>query len=86
MRKKRIFLFFEIFIFTLFIGIFQFFPYITLVNFWFQATGHSFSPNEQTDGRTDRHTRKRKKRKNANFEKQKYVYFSHVPSITQLKN
>ena len=44
MRKKRIFLFFEIFIFTLFIGIFRFFPYITLVNFWFQATGHSFSP------------------------------------------
>ena len=44
MRKKRIFLFFEIFIFTLFIGIFRFFPYITLVNFWFQATGHRFSP------------------------------------------
>ena len=44
MRKKHIFLFFEIFIFTLFIGIFRFFPYITLVNFWFQATGHSFSP------------------------------------------
>ena len=44
MRKKRIFLFFEIFIFTLFIGIFRFFPYITLVNFWFQASGHSFSP------------------------------------------
>ena len=35
MRKKRIFLFFEIFIFTPFIGIFRFFPYITLVNFWF---------------------------------------------------
>ena len=44
MRKKRIFLFFEIFIFTLFIGIFRFFPYITLVNFGFQTTGHSFSP------------------------------------------
>ena len=44
MRKKRFFLFFEIFIFTLFIGIFRFFPYITLVNFWFQASGHSFSP------------------------------------------
>ena len=44
MRKKRIFLFFEIFIFTLFIGIFRFFPYITIVNFWFQASGHSFSP------------------------------------------
>ena len=44
MRKKSIFLFFEIFIFTLFIGIFRFFPYITLVNFLFQATGHSFSP------------------------------------------
>ena len=44
MRKKRIFLFFKIFIFTLFIGIFRFFPYITLVNFWFQASGHSFSP------------------------------------------
>ena len=43
MRKKRIFLFFEIFIFTLFIGIFLFFPYITLVNFCFQATSHSFS-------------------------------------------
>ena len=41
-RKKRIFLFFEIFIFTLFIGIFRFFPYITLVNFWFQATGNIF--------------------------------------------
>ena len=36
MRKKRIFLFFEIFIFTLFIGIFRFFPYITLVNLCFQ--------------------------------------------------
>ena len=44
MRKKRIFLFFEIFIFSLFIGIFRFFPYITLVNFWFQASGHSFLP------------------------------------------
>ena len=44
MRKKRIFLFFEIFIFTLFIGIFRFFPYITLVHFLFQATGHSFTP------------------------------------------
>ena len=44
MRKKRIFLFFKIFIFTLFIGIFRFFPYITLVNFRVQATGHSFSP------------------------------------------
>ena len=42
--KNAIFLFFEIFIFTLFIGIFRFFPYITLVNFWFQASGHSFSP------------------------------------------
>ena len=38
-----IFSLFEIFIFTLFIGIFQFFPYITLVIFLFQATGHSFS-------------------------------------------
>ena len=44
MRKKSNFLFFEIFIFTLFIGIFRFLPYITLVNFWFQASGHSFSP------------------------------------------
>ena len=44
MRKKTIFLFFEIFIFTLFIGIFRFFPYITLIYFWFPATGHSFSP------------------------------------------
>ena len=43
-EKNTFFLFFEIFIFTLFIGIFRFFPYITLVNFWFQATGHSFSP------------------------------------------
>ena len=42
-EKKRIFLFFKIFIFTLVIGIFRFFPYITLVNFCFQATGHSFS-------------------------------------------
>merc|ERR1711923_229321 len=44
MKKKPHFLFFEIFIFTLFIGIFRLFPYITLVNFWFQAPGHSFSP------------------------------------------
>ena len=44
MRKKRIFLFFEILIFSLFIGIFRFFPYITLVHFLFQATGQSFSP------------------------------------------
>ena len=29
---------------TLFMDIFRFFPYITLVNFGFQATGHSFSP------------------------------------------
>jgi len=44
MRKKNtFFLFFEMFIFMLFIGIFRFFSYITLVNFWFQATGHSFS-------------------------------------------
>ena len=49
-RKKRTFLFFEIFIFTLFIGIFRFFPYITLVNFWFQATGHSFSPGNMIFG------------------------------------
>ena len=33
----------EILFFTLFIGIFRFFPYITLVNLCFQATGHSFS-------------------------------------------
>ena len=50
MRKKRIFLFFEIFIFTLFIGIFRFFPYITLVNFGFQATGHRFSPRNMING------------------------------------
>ena len=43
MRKKRIFLFFEIFIFTLSMDIFRFFLYITLVKCWFQATGHSFS-------------------------------------------
>jgi len=43
-RKKRFFLFFEIFIFTLSIGLFRFFPYITLVHFLFQATGHIFSP------------------------------------------
>ena len=42
MRKKRIF-FFKIFIFTLLIGIFLFFPNTTLVFFLFQATGHSFS-------------------------------------------
>ena len=41
MRKKRIFLFFETFIFTLFL---TFFPYITLVIIFFQATSHSFSP------------------------------------------
>ena len=40
-KNKKMFLFFEIVIFT---GIFRFFPYITLVNFWFQATGHTFSP------------------------------------------
>ena len=44
MRKKRIFLFFEIFIFTLFIGIFRLLPYITQIFYFFQATGHSFSP------------------------------------------
>ena len=42
-EKKKHFLFFGIFIFTLFIGIFRFFPYIILVNFSFQATGHSLS-------------------------------------------
>ena len=45
MRKKRIFLFFEIFMFTLFIGTFRFFPYITLVNFLSvrnRATEHTF--------------------------------------------
>ena len=44
-RKKPIFVFFEIFIFKLFIGFFRLFPYITLVMFFFffQATGHSFS-------------------------------------------
>ena len=42
MRKKHIFLFFEILIFTLIMEIFRFFPHITLVNFCFQATGHSF--------------------------------------------
>ena len=50
MRKKRIFLFFEIFIFTLFMDIFRFFPYITLVNFCFQATGHNFSPRDMIFG------------------------------------
>ena len=49
-RKKRIFLFFEIFIFTLFIGIFRFFPYITLVNFGFHSTGHNFSPRDMIFG------------------------------------
>ena len=45
MRKKtHFFLFFEIVIFTPFFD-FRFFPYITLVNFCFQATGHSFSPS-----------------------------------------
>ena len=34
----------EIFIFTLFYWYFLIFPYIILVNFCFQATGHSFSP------------------------------------------
>ena len=42
--KKLNFFLSEIYIFTLFIDIFRFFPYITLVNFWFQASGHSFSP------------------------------------------
>ena len=50
MRKKYIFLFFEIYIFTLFIGIFRFFPYITLVNFCVRVTGHSFSPRDVTFG------------------------------------
>ena len=50
MRKKLIFLFFEIFIFTLFIGMFRFFPYITVVNFGFQATSHNFSPRNMIFG------------------------------------
>ena len=44
MRKKCIYLFFEICIFTLFIGIFRFFPYTTLV-FCF-VFNHSFSPRD----------------------------------------
>jgi len=50
MRKKRIFLLFEIFTFTLFMDIFRFFPYITLVIFCFQATGHNFSPRDMIFG------------------------------------
>ena len=42
MRKKHIFLFFEIFIFTLFIGIFRFFPYITLVIFLVSSSWSQF--------------------------------------------
>ena len=45
LRKKGIFL--EIFIFTLFMDIFRFDSYITLVFlFYFQATGHSFWPKD----------------------------------------
>ena len=43
MRTKLFLFLFGIFIFTLFISIFCFFPYITIVNLCFQATGHSFS-------------------------------------------
>ena len=43
MRKKEIFCFYEIFIFTLFMDIhFLFFSYIALLNICFQTTGHSF--------------------------------------------
>ena len=47
MRKKHIFLvfFLEIFIFTLFMGIFRFFSYI-IVHFCFQATSHNFWPRD----------------------------------------
>ena len=52
MRKK---MFFEIFIFTLFIGIFLFFPYITLVNFSRsvcpRATGHILGLSDPWDMR-----------------------------------
>ena len=43
MKKKLFLLMFEIFIFTLFIGIFQLCPYIALLHFGFPATGHSYS-------------------------------------------
>ena len=37
--------FFEIFIFLRFsLAFFDIFPYITLINLWFHATRHSFSP------------------------------------------
>ena len=50
-KKETHFLFFfEIFIFTLFMDIFRFFPYITLVIFCFQATGHNFSPRDMIFG------------------------------------
>ena len=45
MRKKRIF--FSKFSSLRFLyAFFDFFPFITLVIFWFQSTGHSFSPRD----------------------------------------
>ena len=43
MRKKHIFLFFEMVIFRFFIGIFRFFPYITLVYFFCSSYRSQFS-------------------------------------------
>ena len=57
MKKHTFFFFFRIFIFTLFIDIFRFFPYITLVNFCLsvcsRVTGHTFWPRNLIFGLID---------------------------------
>merc|ERR1711923_179415 len=51
MRKKRIFFVFRnLHFYAFYRHFFDFFPYITLVNFWFQATRHSFSPRNMIFG------------------------------------
>ena len=51
MRKKRISFVFRNFQFYAFYRRFSiFFSYITLVKFWFQGTGHSFSPRNRIFG------------------------------------
>ena len=49
-EKETHFLFFEIFILTLFIGIFRFFSLYNTSIFCFQATGHNFSPRDMIFG------------------------------------
>ena len=54
MRKKNAF--FRNFRFYAFYRHFSIFPYITLVNFWFQASGHSFTPRIVIFGLSERCT------------------------------